>query len=169
MMGSEGLTPDMKYVSPSCAGIDAHLRAMEDNRTAAVQAGARLLEQDRGSQESGEARRLRFASETATLTSIAQASAMILERALRNVAMLMGLPEDDITVDAPTDLLDRTMSPADAEALMRLWQGGAIAWPTFYENLQRGGIASPERSDEEELALIDQSDTGETDGGEVIV
>jgi Domain of unknown function (DUF4055) len=169
MMGSEGVTPDMKYVSPSCAGIDAHLRAMEDNRTAAVQAGARLLEQSNKAQESGEARRLRFASETATLTSIAQASAMILERALRNVAMLMGLPEDDITVDAPTDLLDRTMSPADAEALMRLWQGGAIAWPTFYDNLQRGGIASAERSEEEELALIESSDLGEPGDDEVIV
>jgi hypothetical protein len=158
MTGAEGMTPDLKYVSPSCAGIDAHMSAIEDNRTVAVQAGARLLEQSNNVQESGEARKLRFASETATLISIAQNSCALLERSLRNVAMLMGLgdaAEESIIVTPPTDLLDNTMTPADAEALMRVWLGGGMAWETYYANLQKGGIASPERDAEQEYALID--------------
>jgi hypothetical protein len=157
MQGAESLAPDLKYVSPSCSGIEAHKAAMEDVRTQAVQAGARLMEQTQG-QESGEARKLRFASETATLTSIAQNSCALLERSLRNVAMLMGLSETDeasIVVTPPSDLLDSTITPTDAEALMRVYQGGGMAWDTYYAALQRGGIASPERDADEEYALID--------------
>ena len=163
MLGAEGLTPDLKYVSPTCAGIEAHKLAIEDMRTQAVHAGARLLERS-GGQESGEARRMRFASELATLTSIAQNSCALLERALRNVAMLMGLgeaAEAAIVVTPPRDLLDSTITPAEAESLMRVWQAGGMAWETYYANLQKGGIASPERDADEEYALIDgPGDTG---------
>jgi hypothetical protein len=155
-MRGDGLTaPDLKYVSPTCSGIDAHKAAMEAELQAAVMAGARLFEQSDSGQESGEARRLRFASETATLTSIAQASAMILERSLRNVAMIMGLPEDGIVVPAPTDLLDRTMSAADLAALFGVYQAGGMSWQTYYENAQRGGLMSPERNADAEFALVD--------------
>lgn len=161
MMGADSMTPDLKYVSPSCIGIEAHKVAMEDARTVAVQAGARLLEQSEQVQESGAARKMRFASETATLTSIAMNSCAILERALRNVALLKGLPEDSVTVTPPADLLDNTITPADAEALMRMWQGGGMPWEDYYAALQRGGLVSTERDADEAYALIDGQD--ETD------
>jgi hypothetical protein len=154
-MNGDGVNPpDLKYVSPTCSGIEAHARAMEAERHAAVMAGARLMEQTTG-QESGEARRLRFASETATLTSIAQSSSALLERSLRNVAMIMGLPEDGITVEAPTDLLDRTMTPQELQALFGVYSAGGMAWDTYYANAQRGGLMSPERDAEAEFALLD--------------
>lgn len=165
MIGAEGLAPDLKYVSPTCAGIEAHKLAIEENRVAAVHAGARLMERANG-QESGEARGMRFASELATLTSIAQNSCAILERSLRNVAMLMGLgeaAEAAIIVTPPRDLLDSTITPAEAESLMRIYQSGGMAWETYYDALQRGGIASPERDAGEELALIEDIDGAEPD------
>jgi hypothetical protein len=155
MMGAEGITPDLKYVSPSCSGIEAHLKAMEDNRFAAMQAGARLLEQQDAVQESGAARKLRFASETATLTSLAQSSCALLEKSLRNIAMIKGLPVDGIVVTAPTDLLDRSMTPTDLAALFGIYQGGGMAWETYYAAGQRGGIFSAERDAEQEHALVD--------------
>jgi hypothetical protein len=136
---------------------------MEDCRTQAVQAGARIMEQAVG-QESGEARALRFGSEMATLTSIAQNSCALLERSLRNVAMLMGLgeaAENAIVVTPPDDLLDNTITPADAEALMRMWQGGGMPWEDYYAALQRGGLVSTERDADEAYALIEGQD--ETD------
>ena len=155
MNGTESQTPDLKYVSPSCAGIDAHDRAMQKNREAAVQAGARLFEQTAQGAESGEAKRLRYASETATLTSVAQNSCLLLERALKNAAMIMGLPEDDIVVTPPSDLMDRTMSPQDFAALFGVYSEGGMSWETYFENGQRGGIFSPERTSEEEQNLLD--------------
>lgn len=155
MEGGEGVTPDLKYVSPSCAGIDAHLRGMQDKRLEAIQAGARLLEQDQQSQESGSARQLRFASETATLTSIVQASCGLLERALRDVALMEGLSEADVVVTPPKDLLANTLSASDFAALFGVYEAGGMSWETLYALGREGGVYSPERTAEEEFALID--------------
>lgn len=155
MRGTEGQNPDLKYVSPTCAGIEAHKVAMADCREAAVMAGARLFEQTAAGDESGEAKRLRYASETATLTTIAQSSCLLLERSLRNAAMIMGLPEDDIVVNAPTDLMDRTMSPQDFAALFGVYVEGGMSWETLHENGVKGGIYSTERSAEEEAKLLE--------------
>lgn len=145
---------DLKYVSPSCAGIEAHKTAMEDNRLAAVMAGARLFEQQTA-QESGEAKRLRYASETATLVSVAQNSCALLERALRNAAMIMNLPEDAVTVEAPSDLMDRTMSPQDFAALFGVYERGGMSWDTYFANGQRGGVFSPDDTAEDEQKKLD--------------
>lgn len=155
MRGAEGTTPDLKYVAPSCSGIEAHKVAMEDNRHAAINAGARMLEQTSNEQESGAARRLRYASETANLMSVALSSCGLLERSLRNVALMLGLNPDDVTVTPPADLLDHTVEPAQAKALVEMWQAGAYSYETLYENLRKGGIASTERTAEDELQLID--------------
>ena len=153
--GESGTMPDLKYVAPSCSGIDAHKGAMEDNRHAAVMAGARMFEQTERAQESGEARRLRYASETANLMSVALSSCGLLERSLRNVALMLGLNPDEVTVTPPADLMDHTIDPDKAEALVRMWQAGAFGYDTLYENLRKGGIASPERTPEDELRMID--------------
>lgn len=162
MKGDRDLPPDLKYVSPSCSGIEAHKVAMQESRKDAVNAGARLFDETHKAQESGEARRLRFASETATLMSVAQSSAGLLERALRNAAIMMGLNPEDVVVTAPADLLDSTISPQDAQALMAMWTDGGISYETFYSNLQKGGIASTERDHLAESKLID----GETFGND---
>ncbi|MNL79230.1 hypothetical protein D3C87_2057850 [compost metagenome] len=52
------------------------------------------------------------------------------------------------------------MTPEQAASLVSLWQNGAIAYETLYENLQRGEIASAERDFEAELKLIDEERFG---------
>jgi hypothetical protein len=79
----------------------------------------------------------------------------LLERSLRNVAMLMGLPETDINVTAPSDLMDRTMSPQDFASLHGVYVEGGMSWDTFFTKGQQGGIFSPDRTADEENALID--------------
>lgn len=163
MIGSEQQTPDLKYVSPSCSGIEAHLKAMEDNRTAAIQAGARLLEQSDQVQESGNARKLRFASETATLGSIVASSCGLLEASLRNVATMEGLNPDDVVVTPPKDLLDNTMTAQDLAALWGIVELGGMSFEDYYAKGQAGGLFSSERDAQEALGLIRQDgmDTGE--------
>ena len=151
----EGKQARLEYVSPSCSGIEAHDRAMMMQREAAMQAGARLFEQTPQGAESGEAKRLRYASETATLTSVAQNSALMLERALKDAAMIMGLPEDDIVVTPPKDLMDRTLSPQEFAALFGVYAQGGMSWETYFENGQRGGVFSSEITAEDEAARLE--------------
>lgn len=76
MMGSDPMTPDLKYVSSTCSGTQRHEDAIEKQKEAAVMAGAGMFEQEKSTQESGEARRLRFARETANLMSVSQVSVL---------------------------------------------------------------------------------------------
>ena len=158
LKGGDGLTPDAKYVGPAGTGIAAHRTAILDERQAAVSAGAKLFESSGGGDESGEALRLRYAAETATLTTVAQNSAAALERALRYVAIMMGLDPEAVVVKPNLQFVDTKMTPTDAESLVRVWQEGAISYQTLYENLQAGEIASAERDHEEEMALIDDEE-----------
>lgn len=152
---SEGEKPaDLKYVGPSCIGIEAHERAIKDAREEAVMAGAKMLEQSEQVQESGNARELRFASETASLKSVVMASCGLLERSLKNVAVMLGQSPDAVVVTPPKDLMDRTMTATDAKTLFEIFMDGGVSWDTYHENLQRGGIMSPERTADDERALI---------------
>ncbi|MQX25027.1 DUF4055 domain-containing protein [Sinorhizobium meliloti] len=159
--GDNAGTPDVKYVGPAGTGIDAHRIAILDERQNAAQSGARLFNSaETKTAESGDALRIRFAAETATLTSIALASAQGLEKALRHIAVMIGQSPDAVTVKPNLSFIDSTLTPEQAASLVSLWQNGAIAYETLYENLQRGEIASAERDFEAELKLIDQERFG---------
>lgn len=153
--GADGKQADLKYVSPTCSGIEAHERALDRERHAAMMAGAKLVEQTAAGEESGEAKKLRYASETASLLSIAQNSCALLERALRNAAMIKGLDEAAVIVHAPTDLMDRTMSPQDFAALFGVYEREGMSWDTLFANGQKGGIFSAEDTAEKEWARIE--------------
>ncbi|WP_103171593.1 DUF4055 domain-containing protein [Paracoccus sp. SY] len=146
--------PDAKYVGPAGTGIKAHRQAIQDERDNASAAGARLFDSEKKAAESGDALRIRYAAQTATLTSIALASAQGLEKALRHIAVMIGASPNEVVVKPNLSFVDATLTPTDAAALVRLWQDGAVSYQTLYENLQRGEIASAERSFEEEYDLI---------------
>jgi hypothetical protein len=90
-----------EYLSPSGQSIQAHERAMDREQQSAVRSGAQLFDNTPRGQESGEARRLRFSAETATLATIAGSSAAILERALRNAAIMAGADPMQVVVRPP--------------------------------------------------------------------
>lgn len=154
MQGAEGTTPDLKYVSPSCSGITAHGEKIKERKEAAAQAGARMFEQSQQAQESGDARKLRFQSETANLMTVAQSSCGLLERGLRNIAMMLGQNEDDVIVTPPSDLLDPTIDAQEAATLFGLFMDGGISWETYHERVKKGGLMSSERTADEEYAQI---------------
>lgn len=159
--GDQQGTPDVKYVGPAGTGIAAHRTAILDERQNAAQSGARLFNSsETKTAESGDALRIRFAAETATLTSIALASAQGLEKALRHIAIMIGQSPEAVTVKPNLSFVDATLTPEQAASLVSLWQNGAIAYETLYENLQRGEIASAERDFEAELKLIDEERFG---------
>jgi hypothetical protein len=144
-----------EYVGPAGTGIEAHAVAMDREQQSAVRSGAQLFDNTKGnSQESGDARRLRFSAETATLSSIVGASAAILERALKNAALMSGANPDEVVVKPPANLLEGRLDAQEMTALVAAWERGAFGYATLYDNLQRGRIASTERTAEDEQALI---------------
>ena len=145
-----------EYIGPSGVGIDKHERAMDREQILAMKTGAQLLDQGGASQESGAARRLRFAAETATLNAIANASASILEKALRFAADLAGANPDEVSVRPPANLLEGRMDAQMLSALVSAYEKGAFGYETLYENLVRGHIANSDRGFDDEQKQLDQ-------------
>jgi hypothetical protein len=143
-----------EYVGPSGVGIASHVVAMDREQAAAIRSGAQLFDNTQRGQESGEARRLRFSAETATLTSIVGASALILERALKQAAIMAGANPDDVVVKAPDNMLEGAMDAQTLQTMFNVYSGGGMSWDTYYAALQRGRVASPERTADDEDALI---------------
>lgn len=147
---------DAKYASPTCKGIEAHAAAIDSELEKGAAAGARMFSaKNSKTAESGEALKIRVAGETATITSIAISSAAGLERALKKVAKYMNLKEEDVSVTPNLSFVETTLTPGDAMGLVRIWQANVISKQTVYEALQRGEIASTERSYEDEQALLE--------------
>ncbi|MFN4296788.1 MAG: DUF4055 domain-containing protein [Brevundimonas sp.] len=164
--GSDGNPPNAKYVGPAGTGIEAHRKAIQDEAQNAANAGARLFNSGDKGVESGVAQRFRFSAETASLISIAQASCAGLEKALRYAGRMIGLSDAEIAqiiVKPPATLADREMTPERMAAIMGLWEKALISYETAYENLQQGGVANPDRTWEQEQALIDREDSGAED------
>jgi Domain of unknown function (DUF4055) len=146
---------DAKYVGPSGAGIEAHKTAIDDERSIAAEAGSRMFAVgDKKAAESGEALRIRARAGSATLVSVAQTSAAALETALRFCAQLVGQDPDDIIVKPNLNFLDTDMTADEANKMVELWMNKVISYETLYSNLQRGRIASEERTAEEEQELV---------------
>lgn len=155
---ADGAQVDVKYVGPNCIGIEKHDQAIRKQVDAAIMAGAKLLDNQERVQESGEARRMRFAAETASLMSVAHVSCAMLERGLRFIGRMKGLPDaaiDEIVVKPPEDLLDNAMSAQDFAALFGVYQNNGMSWETYYERGQQGGIFSTERDADDEWRLLD--------------
>lgn len=163
-----------EYVGPKGVGIEQHRKAIAEAKADAAAAGAQLFDQTDVPDESGKAKKLRYAAQTATLTSVAKASASALEAALRYCARFVGQDPDEIVVTPNLEFVDSEMTPQEALALVQVWQSGALSYESTYELLQRGRLASMERTAEEEQELIDQEspddpmaggDLGVEDGG----
>ena len=149
-----------EYIAPSGQSIEAHERAMDREYSNAARSGAQLFNSTSSAQESGDARRLRFSAETASLATIAGSSAAILERALRHAAVMAGADPQEVIVTPPKNLLDGKLEPTELQALVAAWQAGAFSTETLYENLQRGRIASMDRDLAAETALKDAEAAG---------
>jgi hypothetical protein len=148
------------YVGPKGVGIEAHRVAIADEREAAMAAGTRVFDTNTrpNTAESGDALRLRLTSQTTTLASVSQASAAGLERALRYAAIMIGADPEKVVVTPNVDFIGNKLTPSEVVDLVKGWQAGGYTYRTLYENLQKGGIASAERTAEEEQAEIEIED-----------
>ncbi|MFD2439752.1 DUF4055 domain-containing protein [Paracoccus kondratievae] len=148
------------YLEFSGPGLSAQAAAIDDTLDRAAQFGAQVIQQG-SSAESGEALKLRAASQTATLTTISQTVAAGLERALRNIAIWTGANPDEVIVTPNLDFFDRKLSADEARAVWEGWQSGVYDWRSAVEKLKTGGWLSEDADPDEIEAALKSEDDGE--------
>ncbi len=145
------------YLEFQGAGIEAVRRAMDDQKNAALEAGAKVM--DASGTESGEARKTRQNDQHATLHSIVITVAAAIEQGLRYAAEWTGYNPDDVTFTVKPEFI---IPDVDAQVLAELQKAvaaGGISWDTYWQYLTTGKL--PERAYDEEATLVgDETDAG---------
>ncbi|RDL17079.1 uncharacterized protein DUF4055 [Pseudomonas sp. URMO17WK12:I10] len=146
------------YLEFQGAGVEAVRTAMSDQKSAALEAGAKVM--DVSGTESGEARKTRQNDQHATLHSIVITAASAIEQALRYAAEWTGYNPDDVVFTVKPEFV---IPEVNAQVLAELQKGvmaGTISADTYWQYLTTGKL--PERAYDEEAELI--SDERESAG-----
>lgn len=141
--------PDARfgYVEVSGAGLSAQRQALVDTRSEILDAAMRVLGDGRRSAESGEALRLRFQSQTATLTTVATATADGLAAALRMIAHWVGADDSSIEVIPDLDFIRQTADPNLLSSITDSVERGMMPDAVLYDYLRR--VSLTDMTDEE--------------------
>lgn len=135
-------------------GIEAVRQAMADQKSAALEAGARVM--DMGGVESGEARKTRRDDQHATLHSVVITAAEAIEQCLRYAAEWVGEPNPDKVRFAVTPEFETArVDPQVLQQIQASVIAGGVSWATYWQALTTGKL--PERSYEDEQGLIDST------------
>jgi hypothetical protein len=141
------------YLEFQGAGIKAVHTAMGDQKSAALEAGAKVMDATSGT-ESGEARKTRQDDQHATLHSIVITVAAAIEQGLRYAAEWTGYNPDEVAFKVKPEF---DIPEVDAQVLAELQKAvaaGGISWDTYWQYLTTGKL--PERAYDEEATLVSE-------------
>lgn len=153
-----GPTGSCGYLEFQGAGIEAVRKAMDDQRNAAVEAGAKVM--DVGGTESGEARKTRQNDQHATLHSIVITVAEGIEQGVRHAAEWKGYDPKQVTFKVNPEFVIPEVNAQVLAELQKSVMAGTISADTYWQYLTTGKL--PERLYDEEVELI--SDERESAG-----
>ena len=138
---------------------DSHRIALQDTEQRMAALGAEMLKPRVSGAESGEAKALDQVAQNSTTANVANTVSDVLTRACNFASMWMNGTEDTV-YSLNTDYNPTGMNPQLLTALMAAVQSeNTISGQTLYELMQKGEVASTERTYEEEQALIAQQTT----------
>ena len=138
---------------------DALRISLQDDEQRMAALGAEALKPRSSGAESAEAKSLDQVAQNSTTADVAITVSEAITKAINFASMWMGGNQDAV-YQLNTDYNPVGLNAQDLTALVGAWQGSAISYETFYENLQRGEVASTGRTADQEQALIASGDLG---------
>jgi hypothetical protein len=138
---------------------DALRLSLQDDEQRMAALGAEALKPRVGGAESAEAKSLDQVAQNSTTADVAITVSEAFVKAINFASRWMGGTEDAV-YQLNTDYNPTGMNAQSLTAMVGAFQGNAISYDTLYENLQRGEIASVDRTADQERALIQNANTG---------
>lgn len=140
-------------------GVNPNRDRANDIKLEMAVIGARLLENQRSGVETAETAMIRQSGELSTLSNIVVNCSNGIRKALTYVAD-WERASGKISFNLNNDFIVTTMNPQLLTALRELVAGEYISWDTFYYNLALGELTVPNRTPEQEKALIETQSPG---------
>lgn len=140
---------DAKYIGVNSQGLSEQRQALENDRSEGSQKAGKLATSKAKTAESGDALQTRMAGQTATLTTIALAGAMGLERLLRTCAEWVGANPDEVKVTPNLEFTDSTFDTKNlVEIMTAKTMGAPISRKSIHELMTDRGFTQMEYEDE---------------------
>jgi hypothetical protein len=148
---------DAKFIGVDSSGLSEMRAAIENDMALARQKAGQMINAVSRERESGDALRIRVASETATLNQVAITGAFALQDALRNIAIWLGGNPEEVVVTPNLDFVD---DPLTGETLVQYMTAKSLGLPWSLEqihlHLQKKDLT--ELDFEEEIAKIEEEE-----------
>lgn len=141
------------YLEFQGAGIEAVRQAMADQKGAALEAGAKVMDIS-GDAESGEARKTRQNDQHATLHSIVMSVAEGIEQGLRYAAEWKGYKPEDVVFMVKPEFITPAVDAQVLAELQKAVMAGTVSADTYWLYLTTGKL--PDRAYGEEAELISE-------------
>lgn len=141
------------YLEFQGQGLQSLEKAMTEKIGLMASLSARLIDSSSKGSEAAETVRLRYMSESATLTHIigsVEAGLILLFNMLAQLAKVQG----DVQITFSREILGQTVTYKDLKSLLEVYMAGAMSKESFLYNLRRLDAVDPTRSDSEELSAI---------------
>jgi len=133
------------------------VRGMEMKELQLVRVGARLIQDNTGS-ETAEAAKIRFAGQNSKLGALVGNLESAIKQCLVWCAWFMGAPGDEIVYEMNREFYAKTADPQLIVAQIQLLDRGVIAMQDVRYTLREHGVLSQERTDEDIDAEAEQQD-----------
>ena len=141
------------YLEFTGTGLGSLEKALTEKQSQLASLSARLLDNSKRGSEAADTVRLRYVSETASLSTVVLAVEACLNEVYRNICVLLDIAPD-VSIVLDKEFLDGRLSGAEVQKFVQSYLDGGMSKETLVFNLRRGDVISPDRSDEEEIASL---------------
>ena len=142
------------YLEFTGQGLQSLEKALTEKQSQMASMSARLLDNSKRGSEAAETVKLRYMSETSALVTVVRSVEEGINKIYGVVAQMKGVPEP--TIQMNKEFMDPKLSAQEITALTNSYLEGAISKETLIYNLRKGDVISPARTDEEEIATLEQ-------------
>lgn len=147
---------DAKYLEFTGQGLQSLEKAMTEKQSLLASMSARLLDNSSRGSEAADAVKLRYMSETASLTTVVNAMSTTLNNVYKLIAEIIGEDRESFSLILDTDFMETMIDAPDMTALFEGYYKGLISKETLVYNLRKGKRLDPLRTDAQEIAAINR-------------
>lgn len=147
---------DAKYLEFTGQGLKTLENAMQEKQGQMAALSSRLMDNSANGSEAADAIRLRYMSESASLSSIVRTAEAILNLCYKTIAAMEELNPDDVQIQLEKEFHNVKMAPSEVVKLTESYLTGGMSVETYVYNLRRGDLLSVDRTDKDEIDGLNQ-------------
>ena len=142
------------YLEFTGQGLQSLEKALAEKQGQLASMSARMIDNSKRGSEAPDTVRLRYASETASLTMVVRATEAVFMKVYQTIAVMTGEDPNQVKIQLNKELMDVRMTGTELLNMVKSYIEGGMSAETLVFNMRRGDIMAIDRSDDEEISTL---------------